>query len=82
MAVLNRTISVDEWKRIISRDIDEYLRILTAFGLIKDESDPDYQVSRVVDSGESLDDYHWEKQKIVRGTDIYIGVRLVKNDNE
>jgi len=81
MAIFDRVITVEEWEKVISNDIDEILDILTAFDLIRDIHDPVYQVEEVVEKGESLDNYHWEKEKIKKGTDVYIGVRLVKNSN-
>ena len=46
-----------------------------------DPTDPVTQVYKVLDSGENLDDYHWERF-IWNYKGRYTGVKLMKNEEK
>lgn len=58
---------------------------LTDYGLMPlsfyDPTDPVTQVYKVLDSGENLDDYHWERF-IWNYKWRYTGVKLMKNEEK
>lgn len=81
--MFDRVISVDEWEYEIQKDpiyFDSIVNMMIGLGLFQDKSEPGYQVIQLYESGEDLNNYHWEKYIWNFGKGPYVGVKLIRNE--
>ena len=77
--ITKKELTALDFKLMVADSMQVVDELIGEFGLYPDKSNPDYQVHMVLDSGEDLDEYHWEKGVFRRGTDVFAGAKLVKN---